>query len=1015
MSATKAAAAPSVAEQTQASGAAASPLPLGVAQRLGNEQLQMLLRARLLQAKLTVSHPQDSFEQEADRVADQVMRMPGSSSHVAEHSVTVVQRSADASADVPTVDTATENSIRALSSRGSALPESVRSFMEPRFNADFRGVRVHHDAEAHELARGVSAQAFTVGRNVVFGAGHYAPETESGKRLARPRAHTRRPTDRGRGRSHRRGWEFGHSPIAAYEGLEGVEGAGQTCGRQRLSYYPQYIEPGSANQLASKALDIAGWINKHAAQQQPYRFRFVIVTDGVYVYSNEGTLEKTFKLLAPPPILGVYVTGVNDTKTDFETFRGMLDKDGRRDFQPIGGWDVKSHVLLSQWSTMTPDDQAKYLSGGLIMFLVPGHPARPAAPKRPKTPMPDVTLNPDATPSADATPGKGAGKSAEDLHKPTSGSEFDEQEGDKVANDRAFPAFMSMSSALVASGSNELTMNLDWTYGDIGMVDSVWDASTEVSYYWERWDVSNLSEFTGKGRDDAATKLQQNKRSASRRTTDQYLEHRAMQRVDALVEDVRNSRATIKSGGTPGNSDAERADEVPGRTQQLRARTGVGDCLRRRLSRGEHHAPAHETRQRDHAALPGGGDVFHPLYRLAKAARQTAKALERGIRGHRSAVGRVHRAKHTCRAGRGHRLAQSRTRSGTEPWLTDALDEKINKLQAKAHGSAVDALEIAVSERQLELESATGAKRERLKKEIKTLSKQLDNARANEESIAPNPDGTTLKHALRPEAALASEETDGTFPLMLQLVPLSYGKRKRWADLRRQPQGRRARWRGSHRRGRHQEGVQGIRRAQTEYGRGTVIMHIPDAIQNVSQRNLTERNVRVGGTLTKDRLHDLVSVLMVASLVFAPVGAVAMVVVRRCPPSASSTGGSAAMWNSTRRSPAMFSRCWAARRRWAGRSPDCASRDAGSIRDRASERRHGGDRVYTERDERSLRRRASGRGGEQNRVVRWNGVVREAIGRPESGHQRRRENRFAHPRAGAQRPGKPFSTRFRPS
>ena len=36
----------------------------------------MLLRSRLLQAKLTISHPQDVYEQEADRVADQVMRMP---------------------------------------------------------------------------------------------------------------------------------------------------------------------------------------------------------------------------------------------------------------------------------------------------------------------------------------------------------------------------------------------------------------------------------------------------------------------------------------------------------------------------------------------------------------------------------------------------------------------------------------------------------------------------------------------------------------------------------------------------------------------------------------------------------------------------------------------------------------------------------------------------------------------------------------------------------------------------
>src|SRR5262249_40496892 len=47
-----------------------------VAQRFGNRALQHLQRARLLQAKLTVSRPDDVYEQKADRAADQVMRIP---------------------------------------------------------------------------------------------------------------------------------------------------------------------------------------------------------------------------------------------------------------------------------------------------------------------------------------------------------------------------------------------------------------------------------------------------------------------------------------------------------------------------------------------------------------------------------------------------------------------------------------------------------------------------------------------------------------------------------------------------------------------------------------------------------------------------------------------------------------------------------------------------------------------------------------------------------------------------
>ncbi len=161
-----------------------------LAQRLGNQYLQQLLQARVLQAKLSVSDPADAFEQEADRVADQVMRMPGLQASVQRKcsDCELLQRTADAapatpSVDVASVDTATENAIAGLSGRGSALPEPVRTFMEPRFNANFAAVRIHNDAHAHELARAVNAQAFTVGRNVVFGAGHYAPDTEAGRRL----------------------------------------------------------------------------------------------------------------------------------------------------------------------------------------------------------------------------------------------------------------------------------------------------------------------------------------------------------------------------------------------------------------------------------------------------------------------------------------------------------------------------------------------------------------------------------------------------------------------------------------------------------------------------------------------------------------------------------------------------------------------------------------------------------------------------------------------------------------
>jgi len=70
-----------------------------------------------------------------------------------------------------------------LSSPGRPLDSGTRAFMEPRFGHDFSRVRVHIDAKASASARAVNALAYTVGRDVIFGAGQYAPETTAGRHL----------------------------------------------------------------------------------------------------------------------------------------------------------------------------------------------------------------------------------------------------------------------------------------------------------------------------------------------------------------------------------------------------------------------------------------------------------------------------------------------------------------------------------------------------------------------------------------------------------------------------------------------------------------------------------------------------------------------------------------------------------------------------------------------------------------------------------------------------------------
>ncbi|MBZ5493571.1 MAG: DUF4157 domain-containing protein [Acidobacteriia bacterium] len=70
-----------------------------------------------------------------------------------------------------------------LRSAGNTLDGETRNFMESRFGHDFSAVRIHTDSRAAESARAVNALAYTVGNNVVFGAGQYGPRREGGQRL----------------------------------------------------------------------------------------------------------------------------------------------------------------------------------------------------------------------------------------------------------------------------------------------------------------------------------------------------------------------------------------------------------------------------------------------------------------------------------------------------------------------------------------------------------------------------------------------------------------------------------------------------------------------------------------------------------------------------------------------------------------------------------------------------------------------------------------------------------------
>jgi peptidoglycan hydrolase-like protein with peptidoglycan-binding domain len=147
------------------------------------------------QAKLEMGQIGDIFEQEADRMADAVMQMPVPVSLCQKEQLLHDRKPPNQGLEVAS---GLEARINHLRGSGLPLPEPVRAFFEPRFGYDFSMVRIHTDARAAELARALNARAFTVGQDVVFGAGQYAPGTTFGRKLlAHELVHVIQQTGRG--------------------------------------------------------------------------------------------------------------------------------------------------------------------------------------------------------------------------------------------------------------------------------------------------------------------------------------------------------------------------------------------------------------------------------------------------------------------------------------------------------------------------------------------------------------------------------------------------------------------------------------------------------------------------------------------------------------------------------------------------------------------------------------------------------------------------------------------------
>jgi len=154
-----------------------------------------------IQPKLTIGAPNDPYEQEADAVADKVMRMPaggaspdelqddspqiqtkplnrsliqrmcaGCEDEAEEQQLPSIQRKPESARAAPAPTRAVHEAIN-TSSGGSPLQDSVRSRIEPVLSADLSHVRVHTDKSAQNAAQSINARAFTHRKNIFVGEG----------------------------------------------------------------------------------------------------------------------------------------------------------------------------------------------------------------------------------------------------------------------------------------------------------------------------------------------------------------------------------------------------------------------------------------------------------------------------------------------------------------------------------------------------------------------------------------------------------------------------------------------------------------------------------------------------------------------------------------------------------------------------------------------------------------------------------------------------------------------------
>lgn len=139
-----------------------------------------------IQPKLKINSPGDKYEQEADQMAEKVMRMPDDKliqrkCAKCDEEENKIQMKGDSA--VSSITPAFQNHLKISKNSGQPLPIGTHQFMSKAFGADFSHVRIHDNETSYQLNQNIHSKAFTYGSNIYFNQGQFTPGSYEGKKL----------------------------------------------------------------------------------------------------------------------------------------------------------------------------------------------------------------------------------------------------------------------------------------------------------------------------------------------------------------------------------------------------------------------------------------------------------------------------------------------------------------------------------------------------------------------------------------------------------------------------------------------------------------------------------------------------------------------------------------------------------------------------------------------------------------------------------------------------------------